>query len=156
MNKQTSLTLRLELIWWLVTIVILAAVLFPIYNSNANYPFWIINIVFIVTFITLARYLFLLKHTFLGRLQWAKVIVLFLCIPLIIFLIREIHSFRVYIDEVGLDDIFAHLTLKNQVAMVNYVRSEMLLFGVGAVVTTILIPFRMLISFWRTYNKGTI
>jgi hypothetical protein len=156
MNKQTVLTLRLELLWWIVTGIILLGVLFPIYNSGADFPFWKINIIFIVVFITLTRYLFLLKHTFLGYIQWAKVVVLFLCIPLIIFLIGEMHTFQQYIDEIGLDDIFAHLSLKGQVGMVNYVRSEMLLFGVGAIIAAVLTPFRMLISFWRLHNRGTV
>lgn len=156
MNKQIALSLRLEMIWWLATAILLAVILFPIHNSEANYPFWNINIIFVIVFITLTRYLFLLRHTFLGYIQWAKALVLFLCIPLIIFLVKEVHAFQLYVDEIGLNDIFAHLSLKNQIGMVNYVRSEMLLFGVGAVIAAVLTPFRMLISFWRMHNRGTV
>jgi hypothetical protein len=40
--------------------------------------------------------------------------------------------------------------------MTQYIRSEFLFFGVGSVIVSILLPFRMIISVWRTKNKGTV
>ena len=156
MEQKKSLTIRLELIWWLVTVLVLAGILFPIYKSKAEYPFWLSNAVFIVVFITLTRYLFLLKHTFLGYAQWMKVAVFFLCIPLLIYLVKAMYTFNDYVDREGLEGLFEHFSWEGQSAMVDYVRTEMILFGVGSIIVAAIMPFRMLISFWRTHNRGTV
>jgi hypothetical protein len=48
----------LELIWWVITVLITIAVLFPIYSSLPSYRFGWINIIYIVSFITVSRYIF--------------------------------------------------------------------------------------------------
>lgn len=154
--KRTVLIWKLEAIWWTVTVLLIVAILYPIYKSQPNFPFLLDNTIYIIVFVTLTRYLFLLKHTFLGYLQWLKVIVLFFCIPLVFYLIERAHNFELYTDEIGLEGLFYHLTLKGQTGMVNYVQNEMRFFGVGSIISTIIMPFRMLISFWRTHNKGTV
>ena len=156
MNKKTTLHLRLELTWWVITFIILAGVLFPIYKSEANFPFWVSNSIFVVVTITIARYIFLLKYTFLANLQWLKVIVAILSIPLFIYLLDNFSFFRAIADEIGLEEIFEHLSLNGQTRMANYVRSEMLFFGAASIICSVLFPIRMVISFWRTYNRGTV
>ena len=156
MDKKTALRLRLELIWWVITLIILGGVLFPIYKSEANYPFWLSNAIFIIASITIARYIFLLKHTFLANRQWVKVIVAVLSIPLFIYLLNDFSFFRAIADEIGLEEIFEHLSLNGQSRMANYVRSEMLFFGAASIICSVLLPIRMVISFWRTYNRGTV
>ncbi|TAK44120.1 MAG: hypothetical protein EPO28_05260 [Saprospiraceae bacterium] len=156
MDKKLSLSIRLELVWWMATALLLAAVLFPIYKTRADYHFWTTNILFVLVFVTFTRYIFLLKHTFLARLQWAKVAVIIMCIPLFIYLIKVIHLFQLYLDQIGLQDIFAHLSYNGQIHMARYVQAEMLFFGAASIIVTIILPFRMLISFWRTLNRGTV
>ncbi|MFQ5446208.1 MAG: hypothetical protein ACE5FF_04680 [Saprospiraceae bacterium] len=156
MDKRLSLSIKLELVWWVVTVLLLAGILFPIYKTQTNYPFWYTNTLFIVVFITFTRYIFLLKHTFLAWLQWAKVAIIFLCIPLLMYLIKVLHHFQRYLDGVGLQDVFSHLSYKGQVHMMNYVQAEVLFFGAASIIVTILMAFRMLISFWRTRNRGTV
>ena len=155
MNKDTSLIFRLELIWWVVTSILLVAVLFPIYTNNINFPFLTANIVFILAFITLIRYIFLLKHTPLRHLQWLKVVLLVLCIPLAIYTIQELHAFEAFADEIGIQALFSELPEKSQNKLVEYTKAEMLFFGVGSLIATVIFPFRMVVSFWRTFNLGT-
>ncbi|HHM21581.1 MAG TPA: hypothetical protein ENJ20_06110 [Bacteroidetes bacterium] len=145
----------MELIWWAVTLIAVVGVLYPIYKTGAAYPFWITNIIFIVVTFTLTRYIFLLKHTFLGFRQWAKVIVAVLCIPLFMYLLDELNLFRAIADGVELEELFDHLSLKGQTKMANYVKSEMLFFGAASVICSVLMPIRMVVSFWRTHNRGT-
>ena len=80
MNKEQSLTLKMELVWWILTAVIAFAVLFPIMKSVDKYPFLFPNLVFMFFFITFTRYIFLLKHTILANRQLLKVIIFFLCL----------------------------------------------------------------------------
>lgn len=156
MEKQKRLYIRLEVIWWIVTLLILIGILFPIYKTQAKYPFWILNTVFVIVFITISRYIFLLKYTFLATRQWLKVAVAILSIPLFIYLLDEFNFFRVIADEIGVEEIFDHLSLEGQTNMSSYVKKEMLFFGSGSLICSILLPLRMLISFWRTHNRGTV
>ena len=81
--------LRLELLWWLLTGLFLALVLAPVYIYTEGYPFWRVNIIYIVTFVTVARYIFLLPTTFLAKMQWLKVALICATIPAIFLLIQE-------------------------------------------------------------------
>lgn len=155
-DKNTNLQIRLELIWWLITLVTIVAVLFPIYKVKADYPFYISNILFIIATITFSRYIFLLKHTFLAKRQWLKVLVAVACIPAFLYLMKELNFFQKIAGDIGLEEMFAHLSLEGQSTFSKYVRTEMLFFGTASVITAGLLPFRMIISFWRTYNRGTV
>lgn len=156
MDKHAGLLLRLELIWWLATLLVVIGVLFPIYNSETDYPFWFQNSLFIIVSITAARYIFLLRHTFLAYRQWLKVAITVICIPLFLYLMKEFRLFSTVASDLGLEEMFNHLSLKGQVNMSNYVRSEMLFFGSYSMISVTVMPIRMIISFWRTHNRGTV
>lgn len=152
MNKK----LTLELLWWAITGVIVILVLFPVYSEVEAYPFWIPNIVFIVAFITLTRYIFLLSFTFVARRQVLKIALAFLSLPLLFYLIEQLNYFQTFLDEEGPRAILGWHPTGQQEELIAYVRSEMLLFGVASVVSAIIFPFRMIISVWRYRNRGTI
>ncbi|MEL6926262.1 MAG: hypothetical protein AAFO94_19630 [Bacteroidota bacterium] len=156
MEPQSKLAFRLELIWWLVTAVIVAAVLLPILTSVQSYPFLVSNIVFIIVFITFTRYIFLLKHTFIAKRQIVKALFGLICIPILFYLINEINFFQTYLDEQGFDSFMQGLTLEKKDSLHRYIRSELLLFGVGSIIVAIILPVRMLISVWRLRNRGTV
>lgn len=155
MRKDINLIIKLELLWWLVTGILLVVVLYPIYSSTSIYPFWTPNVIYILVFITLVRYIFMLKYTPLRFLQWMKVVAIVLCIPLGFYLVQELHTFQVFADEVGVQSLYLSLPEEEQSKMIEYTKTEMLFFGVGSLLATIVFPFRMLVSFWRTYNLGT-
>ena len=150
-NKWT-----LELLWWLFTLIVVVAVLFPVYSRIDRFPFWTANIVFIITFITLTRYIFLLPFTLIAKRQILKIALVFLCIPLIFYLIQQLNFFQTFLDEEGIEAVVGNLPFGQRGKMVDYVRSEMLLFGVGSIITAILFPFRMIASVWLYRNRGTV
>ncbi len=154
MSNQANLSLKLELTWWIFTFVVIVAVLFPIYNTITNYPFWWTNVLFIVTFITLTRYVFLLRHTFLAKQQKLKVVLFFLSIPIVFFLISQVHYFQSFLDEQGVESFLGNMTLDKRNNMANFVRTQMMLFGIGSVVVAVIFPFRMLFSVWTYRNRG--
>ncbi len=156
MNKKNYLIIRLEIIWWFFTLIILGGILYPILTKIEGYPFLISNIFFVVSFFTMTRYIFLLKHTFLAQRELLKIALSFLCIPLLFFLVKEFIYFRNYLDETGLESLFQKQSLEEQNQIVGYIRSEMLFFGVGSVISGLLFPFRMLVSVWRVRNRGTV
>jgi len=85
-----------------------------------------------------------------------KLVLLFLCIPVLFYLISQINSFQTYMDEEGIESILPSLTLEEQASLGSYIRTEMVFFGVGAAVSALIFPFRMVISVWRTRNRGTV
>lgn len=155
MNKDQTFLFKFELVSWLITALLLVAIIFPVFSNTPNYPFLVPNVVFVLTFLTFTRFIFLLRFTFLRYLQWAKVLSIVVCIPLVIYIVQELHAFEVFVDEVGVQSLFSHLPESTQSKLVEFTKTEMLLFGVGSVVCAIIFPVRMLISFWRTHNLGT-
>jgi hypothetical protein len=151
---STAQKLRLELLWWLLTGLLLVLIMAPIYLYTKIYPFWGINIIYIVSFVTVARYLFLLPTTFLAKIQWLKVVLIFLAIPAIFLLIQEMNRFQVFLDYNEPEDLVGLLPVDTLRTMTRYIRSEFILFGVGSIVALVVLPFRMVISVWRYRNTG--
>ncbi len=156
MDNRTSAMWRLELLWWLLTVLVAVGLLFPILREIPNYPFLLLNLVFIIVLITFARYIFLLKHTFLAKRQKLKVVLLFLCIPLIFYLINGINYFQTFLDEQGVESFMSDLPFESQAPLAEYIRTEMIFFGVGSLISAVMMPFRMLVSIWRLKNRGTV
>lgn len=146
--------LRLELLWWLLTGLFLVLVLAPIYLYAEGYPFWRTNIIYIVTFVTVVRYIFLLPTTLLAKMQWLKVALICVTIPAAFMIIQELNRFQVFLDYNEPEALVGLLPIETSRAMVKYVRSEFILFGVGSVIALAILPFRMIRSVWRYRNTG--
>ncbi|MFK7934797.1 MAG: hypothetical protein AB8G22_14905 [Saprospiraceae bacterium] len=151
MDKRISL----EFYWWIFTAIIAVAILFPILNKIPDYPFLIPNVVFIVAFVTFTRFIFLLEHTFIAHQQYLKIAIVLVSLIVIFYLINQINIFQTFLDEEGPDVLVKHLSAGQQ-SMANYIRSEYLFFGVGSVIAVIILPFRLIVSIWRSYNRGTV
>ena len=148
--------LWLEAIWWIFTLFVAVLILIPIYGKTRSYPFFTINVIFIVAFITLTRYIFFLRYTFIARQQIIKTILVFLSIPLIFNLINNLNYFVTYLDENSFDPFLGHLPYDGRGSVETYIRTEMLLFGTGSIISAFLFPFRMIHSIWRIRNRGEL
>lgn len=156
MDKRESLTLQLEIVWWVVTAIAAWAVLYPIRKAMHVWPFEWWNAVFVVVLITLTRYIFLLQHTFLARKQTLKVILLLLMIPLTFLLVSGLNSFMVFIEEHTWDPLTGHLPPADKKAIENYIWTQMLFFGAGSIIAAPVFAGRLMLSIWRTHNRGTV
>lgn len=156
MPSKSELYLRLELVWWLFTALATILFLYPIYSKLTGFPFYWINGLYIVSAITLTRYIFLLPYTFLAHRQILKIAVVFVSIPYVFYLFEGIHIFNEYVDFDRLHAMVSGLPVEEQEGMLNYIKNEMLLFGVASVVSAVIFPFRMIISVWRVRNKGKV
>lgn len=146
----------MELIWWLITILLVAAIIYPILKYTDDYPFLALNIIYIIVFITFSRYIFLLRFTILANVHLVKVVIILLSIPIIAYLINGINFFQTYIDENGIDSFLSSGSILNQEQIGSYIRNEFILFGVGSVIAAIILPFRLVVSLWRWKNRGTV
>ncbi len=156
-NRQKSLFLKLEILWWLITAVIILGVLYPIYTKVAgNYPFYFSNILFIVVFITFTRLIFLLKFSFLADWEKIKIALITITPILLFFLVNELNYFQTFLDEKGVENFLAQMSIPEQETMRKYITAEMLLFGVGSLIAAVVLPIRLLMSIWRARNRGTV
>lgn len=156
MEKKQKLLIGLEVFWWLITAVLVVIILAPIRKEAIDFPFYLMNIIFIVVFITFSRHLFLLKHTFLARRQVWKMIIMVGILPLIFYLVQEVNYFQTFFDEQGGEAIVGALRMERVEKLSAYVKSELLFFGVGAVIASVVLFFRLMMSIWRYHNRGTV
>ncbi len=143
----------LELIWWVFTFLVCAIILLPLLREIPEYPFLLINVVSILVFITFTRYIFFLNLTFLKRFMVLKIILSFASIPLIFYLVSNINYFQTFLDENGVLPFMGHLSPERIDVLEQYMRNEFILFGVGSVIVSVILPFRLLLSVWRQYNQ---
>jgi hypothetical protein len=155
MNKNKLL---LELIWWAATFLVAALILYPIWSKVSIFPenINVYNLLNIIITITLTRYIFLLEYTFLAQLQKVKAFMIILCVPLIIFCINSIFTFRAMIDNDGYDVICQGVVVEKVNSLGLYYKNEYIFFGVAALISSVVFGVRMVVSIWRKINRGTV
>lgn len=153
MNNKWSFSL----ICWLITLLIVVMVMLPIYNQVADsYRFYFENIVFIVLFLTFTRFIFLTKHHWFSHVTWFKTIAIFAVIPLLFYCVDNMWDFQRFLDEEGIGTILTDSYSKNQSYLGKYIKAQMIFFGASALITSFLLPFRMLHSIWRVKHRGKV
>lgn len=156
MNKSNALKITLELVWWIITAIIVWIVLKPIHKAMYVWPFEWTNILFVVALITLTRYIFLLRHTFIADQQVLKIILMLLMFPLTFYMIERVNEFLGFIEEKSWEPLVGHLPAAQQLPVQEYIWNEMLFFGVGSIIAAPAFAIRMMLSIWRTRNRGTV
>jgi cation transport ATPase len=160
MEQQRKLSLILELVFWILTTIVTFGVLYQVFSNFNDFPFLLENILVIVVFITYTRYLFLWKHTIFSRSTIVRTLILVTAIPLIFYMVQSVNGFQSYLDDYGYDAFMdllkAPLSTDRKTSLLKYIRSEFVFFSTGAIIVGVLLPIRMVISFWRTKNKTTV
>lgn len=156
MSDSGKLTLQLEIVWWIFTLLVVLGVMYPILSNVPEYPFTFSNVLYIVVFITITRHIFLLKHSFLANAQWAKAIILLVTVPFVFYLVTELHHFQTYLDDYSADAFLGNLSEPLRTELESYIRNEMILFGTGSIIAACILPFRLIISLWRWKNGGNV
>lgn len=146
----------IELLSLLVSLLVASMIMLPIYlHFGLDYPFYISNIAFILIFLNFVRYIFLLKYTPFSHSKMVKLILLFICIPILLFAVESFYIFRQFVDETGFYEISPKISASKSQMMAKFTKYQYLIFASGTFITLILIPIRMIRSIWRvTNNKG--
>ena len=148
---------QVELLSWLITLLLVVLILLPVYQGyGEKYPFYKFNVLFIILFITLSRYIFLLRHAPFSHSKWIKGILFFLCIPLLFYMTEGLYDFQRYLDEIGLQELSANSISEEAQNIAKYTRYQYIFFAAGTLITLVLFPLRMVVSVWRQFNKGTV
>lgn len=157
MEQQKKLSVTLEIVFWIVTVILCVGVLYPIHTKLDGFPFSWTNSIAIIVFVTYTRYAFLWQYTLFSKSTIIRIIFIVAAIPLVFYLIQNMNIFQSYLDDNGYDafmDLSKNLLSDSEkTELLQYIRSEFIFFSTGAVVAGILLPLRMIISFWRTKNN---
>lgn len=153
MNSKLSFSF----ISWIITIVIAIAVILPIYTQIGEaYQFYIPNILFILIFLTFTRFIFLTKFHWFSHLTWAKMIMIFGVIPILLYVVGQIWDFQRFMDEEGITSIMTEIHADSQRSLAKYLKAEMTFFWAGAFISSIALPLRMIHSIWRLQHRGKV
>lgn len=148
-----KLILYMELLWWLITGVVIVAVLYPIWHAGLYWPFQTWNMVTIAAVITFTRHIFLLKYTLIARRQILKAAIIIAMVPITFACISYLNEFMVFVEEKTWEPITGHLPLKQKTSIEAYMWNELLFFSVGTLVCIPLLGARLFMSIWKQYNN---
>jgi hypothetical protein len=147
----------LELVWWLVTLVILTVIMFPIWRNFPDFRFGITNCAFIICFITFTRYAFLLKYTFLANWEKGKIGFVLCAFAIAGILLVQMQDFNVWFDN-GDPDVLLKTVKKESIrpSLLEYIKTEFILFAVASSISAFLLAGRLLFSIWRLRNRDKV
>jgi len=148
--------LTVELLWWAFTFIVVSIVMLPIWTDAPGFPFSFQNILLIIFFITFTRYIFFLPITLIARAKWIKVAIILSAALFFFVTVTALMDFRNFMDERGLQTLVDDLDVMQQTKRINYIKHEMIFFGVGSLITGALLPLRMIRSLWRMKNTGKV
>ena len=154
--KNIKYYLVLEIIGWIFAFLLAWLILLPVEKHIYADPFKRHNLWFVVSFITLVRYIFMIRYLFFGPIQWLKALFFLGCIPLFIYLLRLFSQFSRFADENGLESFMIHLLNDQQTSLSGYIRGEMIFFGAGSMIATVVFAIRLLVSIWLFHNRKII
>ena len=146
---------QFEILAIVFAVVVSLLFMAPIYfNADVNYHYYLSNIFAIIVFITFTRWIFLLPHSPFARNNWFRFVMVFLPIPMLMYQIDSLLDFNQFIDEKGATPFFADTINIDNYEFSKYIRYQFTFFSVASLVTIVLLPIRMIRSFWRTVNTS--
>ncbi|MFT6000926.1 MAG: hypothetical protein ACI81P_003392 [Neolewinella sp.] len=155
MSSPSSTTPALyEFSWWAFTLVLAGLMLLPIYTQTPDFPFFVANTVYIIVAITLTRYFFFLKISWLRDRLLLQGILSLLLILLIFWMVQSLNAFIRFFDDYGPDVLVKGLSKDTAGIMKGYIEAEFRFFGIWAIITALLTPPRMIYNVWSRYRAG--
>ncbi|MBK9150402.1 MAG: hypothetical protein IPM26_05135 [Saprospiraceae bacterium] len=144
---------RFETQSWLFILLFAGMILIPVWMTTGfNYTFYFENIISIIVFLSFTKYIFLLRFTPYARMKWVKFAAVFLCIPVFLLLIDNLFDFQRFVDENGTISFFRGSTDLSDYNFGKFIKYQFILFTVAALVSTVFLPVRLIMSFWRVRN----
>ncbi len=142
-----------ELLWWTLSLLLVLVIFYPIYLYKIHFPYWTFLGISIVFFVQFGRLILSMKHHPIRPKQLLKIVVMFLCIPIVFLLYQELMRFRSDLDDGLVNDLVNGLSLNDRRKLLLYIRSVVLYFGTASIMLGAVLPLRLLISVWKIRNK---
>ena len=146
-----------SIISWVITALIVFIFMLPIYSQIGDaYPFYVENIAFIVLLVTFARFIFLTKFHWFSHYTPFKLVMIFLMIPVLMYVIDNLWDFQTFMDEKGISSIMQNISADAQRSLAKYIKAEMTFFWAGAFISSIALALRMMHSIFRLMHRGKV
>ena len=94
----------------------------------------------------------MLKYTLIARRQILKAAIIIAMVPITFACISYLNEFMVFMGDEKLRPYTEVLEMQEQRSIETYIWNEMLFFGVGSIISTIVLDVRLFISIWRQRN----
>lgn len=153
-TPSSSTPLVYELLWWAFTLVLAGLILLPVYSQLPDFPYLWPNFVYVLVAITLTRYLFFLRISWLRDRLLVQAGIGILLLPLIFWMVQYLNDFITFFDENGPDVLVKNLERDLGKVMQRYLQAEYRFFAIWAIVAALLTPLRLLFNVWSRYRAG--
>ena len=144
----------LEILWWIFTALICLLLFLPFYIYEIDFPYFNYNIFFVIASITITRWIFQLKHSFIAHQLILKFILMFASVVILLQAYKGVNLLNLHNAEYGYYFLFEHLELNVRYRLADYVNWQFFFFGIATIAASIVLPFRLLVSIFRVYNMG--
>jgi hypothetical protein len=155
MQNEHKLLLALDIVTVSLIFLVCLGVFFPIWSVTNSYPFYGTNAIFIATFILGVRYIFGLNYSFIAKKQEWKIGIMLLMVPVVFLLISCMTEFMAWVEDKSFTQVTGHLPDADRVWTEKFIWAEMEFFGIGSILTCLILPVRMFMSVWKQRNTFT-
>jgi hypothetical protein len=153
--KPSSISWSLEAQWLAATVLFTSLLILPIWIYLPEFPFIWHLFYLVFWFLTAARYLFLLRFSPFGYWEIGKFLLMVVCLPVLLFSSSTIGECQTWIDERNLIEVSEAIqSMATKVS--SYARTATIFFGSGAFVVSIVLPFYLAGSIWRSRNLNKV
>ncbi len=145
---------RLALLWLVIALLIAFTVVLPVLKPIWGMQILLVNILFVICTILFARTIIQFKQSLLADNFIVRLIAFIFLFPFIFLSIEQINNFQYLVDYDEINNWLAAEVDPNQLRGIrSYFQSEFMLFGVGTVITSVVLIFRMIGYTWKSLKK---
>ncbi len=152
MQKRTQYQILIELIWMTLICFACFGVLYPI-TSKGEYKFTFINLFFISVSMMYTRFIVLYKDIFFLQNKWVRVFIFLINFHCMIWSAIRLQDMVPIWEGQNIfgymHQLYNEMALENRNWLLNYLRNEILFFGIATIVLAAILNVRILISFFR-------
>ena len=154
LNKENVYHFIREIVWLLITAMVIYAVLYPI-TSKIDYIYWKVNAFFVFIALTYFRYSVTFKSLPFLRPSWIRFALFAVNLSLFIYIAQNEQKLismadNFYLEDFGFPHVFINDLAKHD--LFKYLYTEIVLFGTGSLITLSAFQIRLIISYWQYYK----
>lgn len=149
---QLTYIWTLEFVWWIGSLLLAVAVVWPYYPSLiVEVPFLIPNIILIIVAVQGIRLTFLLRQSIFGQNKWIIFLLTFAFIPVCMYAIQQYSVMSQFFNTSAswMHSFSYLLTLTEKSEIASYIRTEFTWCAVAAFISGITVSGRMVVASWR-------
>jgi hypothetical protein len=155
-TRENLLSLLKEMLWMVITAMVIYAILYPI-TSKLDFIYWKINVFFIFISLTYFRWSVTFKSLPFLRPAVTRFLLFAFNLSLFIYIMYNLQKFigladNFFIEDFGFPKVIIYEDMKRE--LFDYLYSELVLFGTAALVMLSAFQLRLILSYWQYYKHA--